>query len=125
MAQVFLFDIDTSLKVDPSTGDFQEVIGAEVVNQALDIFITNPYRVGIGLTNTLFNTIFTDLDALSEDTLIANITTQIETFFRIIEIKGLQIQVFAPERKIKISLKWKLRNFNVVGELNRFWSQIP
>jgi hypothetical protein len=123
MANLNLFDIDIDLQKSPDTNDFVELANHECVNQSIDLFITNPYRIGKGLTNRIFASVFSDLNSQTEDDLADSILEEMELRYPFLTVEGINVESDHRNRRIKIKMYWSLREGALSGEYQRYWYQ--
>jgi len=121
-ADIQLFDLDQSLKLDPATKDFKELYNQDAINQAIDLFIANPYRIGVGLSNSLFDSVFTDLVGSETQELGFRIRKEFQENFTILRITSLFVSPEPEQRRIRIQLVWEMADFNLTGSYLRFWN---
>lgn len=123
MARLDLFDIDMSLEVDPSTRDLKTTYNEEAVNQSIDLFLTNPYRIGVGLTNRIFSMVFSDMKVEQ----IADLKDTIETEFRrsyyLIAFKKFNLIPDSGNRRMLASIDWYIPKSTLSGQYVRYWHQ--
>lgn len=118
-----LFDIDKSLEIDSSTKDFKTVYNEEAVNQSIDVFLTNPYRIGRGLTNSLFTSVFADIGIKKEIDIQRDIEIEMERNYPFISVRYIDVTSIPEQRKIKVFLRWSLKGTEVTGDYTRYWEQ--
>jgi len=122
MATVKLFDLDQSLKEDPTTKDFKELYNKDVVNQSIDIFLSNPYRIGVGLSNRIFDSVFADMNGSTDFELSNSLKTSFANDYPFIQIQSLKVTTDPTQRRLKIQMIWNIPNFQLTGDYTRFWS---
>jgi hypothetical protein len=122
MADLKLFDLDYSLNIDSRTRDFKEIYNSEVVNQMIDLYIGTPYRIGQGLTNNIFQTLFTDITLKTQEDLQIELQDQFERFFQFIDVLDLTVEPQPEKRRIWVRLTWSLRGSTIAGYYTRYWS---
>jgi len=120
--QVQLFDIDLDLKVDPNTNDFKELYDEDTVNQSIDLFLSNPYRIGTGLTNGLFNMLFTDIQVSTVEDIKRVIREEFEYNYPMVIIDSLIVHKESNQRRIRISMRWTLAEVSLSGTFDRYWT---
>lgn len=121
MASTRLFDIDQALKPSAVTGDLVDLYNEKAVNQSIDLFISNPYRIGEGLSNTIFSSIYTDFQ---EDDLVdfqASLAQSLARDLPILEVVDLQVFPEPLLRRIRVQFVWRLKGFSMTGKYNSFW----
>ena len=123
MANVVVSDIDLSFIPDPDTKDLKDIYQVEAVNQSIDLFISNPYRIKQGLTNNIFTMVFSDLSYADSYTLSSMVSNQIVNNYRILDIISLVVEPIIEKRKYYIKLVWRLKNTTLSGTYERYWEQ--
>ncbi len=117
-----VFDIDYDLKMDPDTKDFKELVNEEAVNQSLDLFITTPYRIGIGYTNNLLNILFTDLTQKTKNDVIIEIQESLTDNYQILDWNVIDVDIDYIKRTIYVYIEWSFKDFDLSGKYSRYWS---
>jgi hypothetical protein len=116
-----LFDLDYDLKEDPNTKDFKELYNEEAVNQSIDIWISMPYRVGQGYTNSIISRVFTDLNYKEIVDFQRDIATEFERNYPMLQLINLKVTPDTVKRYLYVSLSWKLVKFDLYGQYTRYW----
>lgn len=119
---VTIFDIDKSLKADTLTKDFKDIYNEDAINQGIDIYLTNPYRIGHGTVNTIFSSLYMDIANGSEDGLIRSITDSLSKTFPEIVVKNIVAEPQPSQRSIYIRVEWEMSLYNITGTYTRYWS---
>jgi len=122
MANIDLFDVDLSLKEDTLTKDIKEIYNEDVINQSIDIFVSNPYRIGVGLTNQVFDRVYTDIVTENLFELEQDLVQEFQENFNIITVNELTVEPINGNRALKIQLFWTLTGYELQGTYRRIWS---
>ena len=116
-----LFDIDYDLQEDPDTKDLKELYNEDAINQSIDLWLSHPYRIGVGNTNTLINYLFTDLIVKTEQDIANIISREFDRNYQMIRLLDIDVVSELNKRRIYVKLEWELKNYDVSGIYTRFW----
>jgi hypothetical protein len=117
-----VFDLDKTLTEDPETKDFKEVYNEEAINQAIDLWVNTPYRIGQGYTNSLLSMVFSTIDSNMPFELQSVIQQEFTNNFTVIIVTSLVVDTMPNERMVKIKMGWKMRQYNISGVYSRYWN---
>ena len=117
------FDIDASLTVDPDTKDLKELYNDQAVNQAIDIFISNPYRIGVGTTNRIFDMVFNDVRFVDINDLTITLEDNFKRGFNLIAFNEIIVIPQPNKKRYRITLNWFIPNTDISGTYDRYWNQ--
>jgi len=116
------FDIDFDLVEDPDTKDFKELYNVDAVNQAIDVWILMPYRIGRGTTSSLISQIFRDIRPQNETVLKQAIQEEFRERFQMIRVLNLDLESDPNKRQIWVSIDWRLKDYQyIAGQYARYW----
>ena len=123
MPVIELFDVDMNMQVDPLTRDLKTLNNEDAVNQSIDLFITNPRRIGVGLSNTIFEYVFSDVSLTSVSHLTDDIKEQFKQGYPLLTIKTFIITPEPTKRRLKVYMEWSIDETTLTGVYTRYWNQ--
>jgi hypothetical protein len=117
-----LFDLDLDLKQDSYTKDLKELYNIDVINQSIDIFLTTPYRIGKGFTNSLFDKVFTDINFKNNIDIARDLEEEFTINYQLLKINDITIESDTKNRRIFVRLDWAVKDFGISGNYSRYWT---
>jgi len=119
---VQVFDIDAALVNDPTTKDLKELYNEDAVNQAIDLWINTPYRIGVGYGNGILTSLFESMTSDMPNELQNLILKEFKNNFTMVTVKGVKADSFPNERMVKVQLSWQLTGYALSGVYTRYWN---
>lgn len=118
-----VFDIDYDLEEDSSTKDLTVLYNEDAINQSIDVWISVPYRIGVGYTNSLINQIFIDIQLKTEIDLARIIQEEFERNYYMLKLRGVIVESDPNNRRVYVSISWELRDYpEISGTYQRYWN---
>jgi len=118
-----VFDIDLDLQVDNTTRDLKELYDDEAINQSIDIWISVPYRIGVGYTSSLIGLVFTDIGQKTDSDIADDIESEFERNYQLLKLNSVQVESDENNRKIFVKIDWRLKDYPLAGTYQRYWEK--